>query len=392
MKHETQPVIVHLVHSLQGGGTERTLVSLLRSFDPDSFRHIVVTHREAGSLSSQLPGHVACRPLDACGTSRGTCLSLARLLRGWKTRVIHARNTGCWADAILAGAVTRGVRVVLGFHGLETRAPLSGRQRRIVRWGLRGGAGFTSVSMAGKRQLCEQAGVAPDRVEVLPNGIDLTRFTKLDNASRESVRHALGIEPDAFLVGTVGSLTPVKRHDLLLHALARVSKTLKNIRLVVVGDGPLQGTLREQALAEGISEIVTLAGTRADVPELLGAMDLYVCSSESEGMNNALLEAMAAGLPIVATDVGDNASMVREGVEGRIVQPGSAVALSDAVIQLVESPAMLSRLAAAARLRANRYDLQTTVSLYEQYYLALVADRVGAGSCPAWPRACHPVA
>ncbi len=316
---------------------------------------------------------------------------MARLLRGWKARVIHARNTGCWADAILAGAVTRGVRVVLGFHGLETCAPLSGRQRRMVRWGLRTGAGFTSVSMAGKRQLCEQAGVAPDRVEVLPNGVDLTRFTKLDNPSRESVRHGLGIRQDAFLVGTVGSLTPVKRHDVLLHALARASKTLKNIRLVVVGDGPLQATLKEQAQAEGISEIVTFTGTCANVPELLGAMDLYVCSSESEGMNNALLEAMAAGLPIVTTDVGDNALVAREGVEGWIVEPGSAASLSDAVIQLVETPVMRSRLAAAARLRANQYDLQTTASLYEQYYRTLVADRISACACPALPAACHPV-
>ena len=149
MPRSTRPVIVHLVHSLEGGGTERTLLSLLRSFDPEAFKHIVVTLRDAGSLSSRLPEHVGCRPLAVRGRSWGAWFQLARVIRAHKATLIHARNTGCWADAVLAGMLTRGVRVVLGFHGLQTREPLNRRHRRVVAWALSAGARFTTDCVLG---------------------------------------------------------------------------------------------------------------------------------------------------------------------------------------------------------------------------------------------------
>jgi glycosyltransferase involved in cell wall biosynthesis len=379
------------MNSLGGGGTERTLLALLRAFDTEPIKHIVVTLREAGCLSAQLPGHVACRPLAVRGRSRTAWLTLTRLLRAWQADVIHARNTGCWTDAVLAGLMTRGVRVVLGFHGLQTREPFDRRRRRIVAIGMRAGARFTSVSEAGRRQLCEQASVTPNRIEVLPNGVDLFRFADPDEAIRESIRCELGYERDAFVIGAVGSLTPVKRHDVLLSAFARAAKTVKNIRLLLVGDGPLRATLTGQARTEGVEDRVTFAGTCEDVPALLAGMDVHVCTSESEGMNNALLEAMAAGLPVIATDVGDNALVVRDGVEGRIIQSGSWASLADAIVQLDGAPEMRSRFAEAARIRAKQYDFQKTVRMYEQYYRGLIAEPVTGPLRPIVPSTCQSV-
>ena len=373
MQPEGRPTIVHLVHSLEGGGTERTLLSLLRSFDPEPIKHSVVTLREAGSLSGQLPSHVACRPLAIRGRSRTAWFGLARLLRVWRTAVIHARNTCCWSDAVLAGVAARKVRVVLGFHGLQTCEPFSPRHRRIVAVGLRAGARLTSVSEAGRRRLCEQTSAPPGRVDLLPNGVDLSRFADPHDARRASIRKELRVDRDAFVIGAVGSLTPVKRHDVLLSAVARAAKTVDNMHLLIVGDGPLRATLTRQAQADGIEDRVTFAGTREDVPALLAAMDVHVCASESEGMSNALLEGLAAGLPIIATDVGDNALVVRDGVEGRIIQPGSGTSLADLIVQLANNPEMRRRFATAAKTRAKQYDFQETVHLYERYYHGLLA-------------------
>jgi len=177
MDIDNHPVIVHVVHSLQGGGTEHMLVALLRASDPARFRHVVVTLREAGSLSTRLPDHVACRAIAARGRSWSSGLALARTTRDCRAAVIHARNTGCWFDATVAGLLTPRCRLVLGFHGLKTDRALGRRQRRCARCAALLGARFVSVSEAGRRQLCDQAGIRADRIEVLRNGVNLRLWT-----------------------------------------------------------------------------------------------------------------------------------------------------------------------------------------------------------------------
>lgn len=369
MEPDPFPTIVHLVHSLEGGGTERTLVALLSRFDPTKLRHIVVTQRSAGSLSSELPGHVSCRPLGALGRSRSTAIRLGRLLREWRPSVIHARNTGSWADAIIATFLRRRTRLLLGFHGLETREPFSRRQQRIAKLGLRAGAMFTSVSNAGKRQLNNQARIPLEQVEVLANGVDLSRYSARSDAVRCGTRSELGITGDAIVVGTVGSLTSVKGHKSIIRAVARASRLSNAVRLVVVGDGPLRAELMAEAREAGIDDLVVFTGRREDLPTLYSGMDVFVCGSESEGMNNAVLEAAATGLPIVATDVGDNAEVIRDNVEGLIVPARDHRMMGDALAMLVRDPALRGRLGAAARHRAADYDFRHTVRSYEEFYL-----------------------
>ncbi|MGB2987120.1 MAG: glycosyltransferase [Phycisphaerae bacterium] len=372
MSRDNRPVIVHVVHSLEGGGTERTLVALLHAFDPSRFRHAVVTLRAAGSLSARLPDHVACRPLVASGRSWSTGLRLAQLTRHWGAAVIHARNTGCWSDATGAGLLTPHTRLVLGFHGLETAGPFNQRHRRLARWALLAGARFTSVSEAGRRQLRDQARIPTDRITLLRNGVELHSFGQLDEAARKRTRAAFQWDDTTFVVGTVGSLTPVKGHITLIRAVARVRQPVPNIRLLIVGDGPQRASLEQQAQVEGVGDRVHFLGWREDVSRLMDCMDVYVCSSASEGMNNALLEAMAAGLPIIATDVGDNAAMIRDGVEGQIVKPGSFEAIANTLAIFARSPDLRQRFATAAKTRANDYDFDEKVRAYEAYYQALL--------------------
>ena len=370
-----RPTIVHVLHSLEGGGTERTLVRLLRSFDPTRFRHVVVTLREAGTLTSQLPDHVAVRPLHCAGRSWTAGFRLWNVARAFGADAIHARNTCCWADATLAGMLLPRTRLFLGFHGLEGAKPFSLRQRRLARWALRTGGSFTSVSEAGCRKLCEETAVPRGRVDLLRNGVDLSRFHGQPEAIRSGLRATFRFDRRAFVVGTVGSLTPVKEHRVLIQALSRLLRSAPHVRLLIVGDGPLRASLERQVQVAGLEDQVCFTGWREDVPGLLASMDAYVCCSGSEEMNNALLEAMAAGLPVVTTDVGDHGIIIRDNVEGFVVRPGSPSRIADALARLVRRSAEPERFGRAARARAQEYDFDRTVRAYEAYYERKISAR-----------------
>jgi glycosyltransferase involved in cell wall biosynthesis len=354
---------------------ERTLVSLLSRFRGGGLRHAVVTLRDAGTLSERLPAEVACFPIRAVGRSWSAGLELARVARVWNASVLHARGVGCWNDAILAGVLARRSRIVLGFHGLEASASFGVRHRRSAKWGLLLGARFASVSESGVRQLHNELHIPLDRIGVLRNGVCLESFTRRDPTTQRRLREELGLAEDAFVVGIVGSLTAVKRHDVLIDAAARVASNRSRIALLVVGEGPLRSRLERQARSAGIADRVRFAGRREDIAEVLSSIDLYVCSSASEGMSNALLEAMAAGLPIVTTDVGDNGLVLRDGIDGLVIEPGSAEALAGAIGTLISQPDALARLGTAARGRAGAFDLNRAAARYEAYYEALASDR-----------------
>ncbi|MGD2107895.1 MAG: glycosyltransferase [Phycisphaerae bacterium] len=376
------PLVVHLVHSLTGGGTEQTLLALLNAFDPDRLCHSVVTLRAAGDLAARLPDHVACRPLDIPNRSRIAWYSLARILRDWRPAILHARNTGTFWDASIAATLTRSTRLVLGYHGLETPGPFNQRQRVVIRLAGPAGARFTTVSHAGARQLHQWAHVPQRRIHLVPNGVDLARFTRHDPADAARTRQNLGLSPDSFVIGTVGSLTPVKRQDLLIDAFAAATRELPRAHLLLVGDGPLRAKLDEHARKAGVPERVRFTGWRDDVPALLNGMDAFVCCSASEGMSNSVLEALAAGLPIIATDVGDNPVLVRDNRAGRIVPPNDPAALANALRDLGSSPELRRQYARAARTRAADFRFDRTVAAYENYYESLLAPRTVTRRAP----------
>lgn len=371
---DPRPAILHVVNSLEGGGTERTLATLLCGLKPDSYRHVVVTMRRAGSLSARLPDHVGCVAIGARDRCWTASLELARIARQTSARLIHARNTGCWPDAVIARVLTPNTRMLLGFHGLESDELFSNAHRRWIRLAQLCGARFTSVSAAGKRQLHEQADVPMDRVDVVRNGVDLARFQVSNDEARRRVRAEWQLDDVTFVVGMVGSLTPVKGHIDLVEAIRRTATRFPNICAIVIGDGPLHSEIVHEVQRAGMASRFRFLGHREDVPSLLSGMDAFACTSHSEGMNNALLEAMAAGLAVVATDVGDNAVIARCGVEGWIVPPRNRVALAGALQNLIENPSTRQGFAQAARSRAMEFSLAKMTRSYQRFYDTIMAE------------------
>ncbi|MGH8212207.1 MAG: glycosyltransferase [Rhodanobacteraceae bacterium] len=216
-----------------------------------------------------------------------------------------------------------------------------------------------------------------DRAKLIciPNGVDTQRFVPLPEAKRTVARAELGFADDDLLVGCVANLYPVKRHSDLVEAFARVYSALPTARLLLVGDGPLRSTLERQITRHGLGDAARLLGDRDDIASLLPIMDVFILASSSEGLSNAILEAQACALPVIATRVGGNPDLVDENC-GRLVAPAQPAALAAAMLGLLRDPALRSRLGAAARARVEpKHSLQGMVDSYLRLYQDMAGDR-----------------
>ncbi len=194
-------------------------------------------------------------------------------------------------------------------------------------------------------------GVPRARMQCIRNGVDTARFVPADAALRAHLRERLGFGAGDFVVGCVSRLTPVKRHAALVDAFARLHAAVPQARLVLVGDGPERGNIEARIAAAGINGAVRLLGDLADVADVLPALDACALVSETEGMSNAILEAMACGLPVVATAVGGNPELVAHEHTGLLVPLGDADALVDALSRLAREPDFARACGARARER-----------------------------------------
>ncbi|HEY2395354.1 MAG TPA: glycosyltransferase [Rudaea sp.] len=212
------------------------------------------------------------------------------------------------------------------------------------------------------------------RCRTIPNGVDTTRFRPIDHDQRRALRSALGFENDhACLIGCVASFTPVKRHDVLVAAFAQVLARHSNAHLVLVGDGPLRQDIEARTSALGIAAGVHFAGARADVERILPALDLFVLASSTEGMSNAILEAQACGLPVIAGAVGGNTELVRPNVTGVLVMSGTVDAYAQALSDLVGDAPRRRRMGIAARDHAEQHgSVEAMAASYERLYRELM--------------------
>jgi glycosyltransferase involved in cell wall biosynthesis len=217
------------------------------------------------------------------------------------------------------------------------------------------------------------AGISPAKLAVMPNGI---APAEVDHADVERTRRSLGWPENVRIVGTVGRLSTIKRQDLLLRAFARLYRVRSEARLLVVGDGPEAAALRLLSAALGIASAVHFAGYQQRPEAYLRLMDVFALSSDSEGMPMALLEAWAAGVPVVSTSVGGIPELIEEGCTGLLVAPGDDDALAAALEELVADPARARALGEAGRAEVERnFGLDRAAAAYEAAYCGCATTR-----------------
>lgn len=361
------------------GGAERLAVQIATGLDPERFESHFCASRHDASQRADEGTHRARESLDAAGVRflgvpRETKLdmwkwaALPRYLRRESIDVLHAHKHGSNVWGAGLGRLARVPVVVAHEHSwsFEGRPLRRFLDREVV---ARGSDAFVAVSRADRDRMISVERVPAESVVFVPNGAP----SRDDDGPVADVRAELGIPAGAPLIGSVGFLRRQKRFDLLIRAIARVSGTVPDVHAVIAGEGDERPALEALIAELGVEDRVKLLGRRLDVPDVLAALDVAVCSSEFEGSPLSVMEYMEAGLPVVGAAVGGVPDLIEDGVHGRIVPPLDDAALATAIADLLADPDARRRMGEAGHERRRaEFDLSVTVRRFEELYVELL--------------------
>jgi len=379
-----KPLIVHVVYRFDVGGMENGIVNLI-NYLPDEFAdHCVV------ALTNVAPSFAArLRRKDvqvlAMHKPAGQMLpflpKLVSLIRTLRPAIFHTRNIGTLEAQLSAWFAGTPVRLH-GEHGWDI-GDLVGENSKML-WIRRMMKIFVhhqvALSDPTYRYLRDRVGVKEGRLSSICNGVDTSRFFPPDD--RSSTRSEIVetdhtarrvIAQDSFVVGAIGRLAAVKNLPMLVDAFADLRRRNKSFRaqgrLAIVGDGPYLIELNRRLSSLGIADVTWVAGARNDIPNCLRAIDVLCLPSLAEGISNAILEAMACGVPVIATDVGGNRELVEDGVTGILVPTNDAPSMSAAIERFYMDASARRAAGAAARSRAvTHFSLESMVTKYHHLY------------------------
>lgn len=366
MTDRTPTRVLQVVLSLDPGGTERLVLDLTTRLHEETAMRVCCLDREGAWAAALADARIG---VDVLGRRPGFNPQLgariAAIARAHRATVIHAHHYSPFVYAAIARCFSPRVRLVFTEHGRVSDAPPSAKRRvanRLVLSHLP--TRVFAVSEDLKRHIVLE-GFNREQVDVIYNGIDVRPAA--DASARMRIRRALGVLPDTLLIGTIARLDPVKDLATLLRAAA-IAGHRQPTAVAIVGDGPERGMLEALAAQLSIAPRVTFLGHRDDARDWLAGCDIFVNSSISEGVSLTILEAMAAGLPIVATAVGGTPEVVTETC-GWLVPPRDPQALADAILVAGADPNRRDAVGRAARARVDaRFTLDRMVREYRDVY------------------------
>jgi sugar transferase (PEP-CTERM/EpsH1 system associated) len=370
--------VLHVVEALGvGGGVENGIANLIESMDRKRFEHVLCS---VFRLGPQVERYPLDRVRLLCLAQKQRKFSvqigpLAEMIRHVKPNIVHSRNWGA-LEAVLAGRWVRCGSVIHSEHGVEFNpAKDPWRRRWFRRLAFEMADRVFSVSSQLRDALARRTGFPLRKIGVIRNGVDTQRF-RPDPAVRRRFRSELGIGQQEFCVGCVGRLSRIKDYPTMLRAAEVLSVSGSCWRLLIAGSGPEVTALEELAARPALRGRVRFLGPSDRVPEFLSAIDAYVLPSLSEGISNSLLEAMAVGLPVVASDTGGNPEVVVEGESGLLFPVGDHERLGEHLVLLCGDNDLRQRLGRAALRRIHEhFSLNSMVEQYEQMYEGLAARR-----------------
>lgn len=382
--------ILHLITQLELGGAQENTLYTVSHLDPARFEPVLAAgpggllDERARALDGVpfLTVRLLARPLRP-HRDLAALAGLVALFRRLRPHIVHTHSSkagilGRWAAA-MAGVPVR----LHSVHGFGFHAG----GRSVLRRALVGAERLTApltthwivVSRANLEQGAALGLLDPARTTLIRSGIDLGRFSA--GGDGERVRRELGLRSGQPLVGAVSCLKPQKAPLDLVEVAARVARDLPEARFALAGDGELRGAVEDAVAARGLAGRFHLLGWRRDVPDLLAAIDLLLHTARWEGLPRVLPEALAAGRPVVATDVDGAREAVEEGVTGHLRAPGDVEGLAGCIVALLRDPERRARMGERGRRSVGEFDIRDMVRRQEDLYLALAA-RAGLQSAP----------
>ena len=381
MSEAAPPLVLHVIHHLVVGGMENGLVNLINTMPPERFRHAIACVEDYSDFRQRLE-----RPdVDVIAMHRSHIGTWAlrrqffHLCRRLRPAIVHSRGLS-GLDALMPARLAGVRRCTHGEHGWDVN-DLGGRAWKpalLRRLHAPLVDRYITVSKDLERYLVERIGIAPARITQIYNGVDTERF--YPGAGRTNTLIARGAaHPDSIVIGTVGRIQAVKDQETLVRAFAALVRSTpganERLRLAIVGDGPLLSNLRGLVDSLGIGSLAWLPGAAADVPEVIRAFDVFVLPSLAEGISNTILEAMATGLPVLATATGGNLELIEDGRTGRFFAPRDVESLTRLLADYVADPsARLEHARRARQVAVERYGLAGMVDNYQAVYEQLASN------------------
>lgn len=373
-----KPVLGYVVNSLNPGGTEKLVVEMSRAFRQE-YEVQVYCLDEPGLWAGELRREgVAVHCLwRQPGLDLAVARRLAHSFRAAGTHIVHAHQCTAWFYGALARIACQRPRLLLEEHGRfypEADRPLRRLVNRLVIRRLT--HQFVAVSADIRERLERFEGLDSRQIDVVYNGV--TPPPIIDGHRRASLRAELGLSPEDIVIGTVGRFDPIKNLPMLVESLASASRRNSRVRGLLVGDGPQFARVQEMVSQQGLDGRVVLTGFREDARILTQCMDLFVLASLSEGTSMALLEAMAAAVPVAVTAVGGNPEIVLGGSTGWTVPSGDVASLARVLEEGAASPELRVRFGEAGRARFQaQFTFDGMIARYREIYRQLLrAPRV----------------
>jgi glycosyltransferase involved in cell wall biosynthesis len=306
-----------------------------------------------------------------------TLATLVRLMRRMRPHIVHTHTAKAGFVGRLAAVLCRVPVVVHTFHGHVFQGYFGETKTRLFigleRLAARGSDVILTISQRLKDDLVAYRIAPEEKIKIVPLGLKLLRLTDLE-ALRGSFRQEGGFSTETPLVGIIGRLVPIKNHELFLAAASRVSQARPEVRFVIVGDGERRAALEALVGQLGLADRVWFAGWRDDLPRIYADLDALVISSNNEGTPVSIIEAMAARVPVVATEVGGVPDLLRDGQLGTLVPPEDAEALAEAILATLSAP-LQPRLAEAQEWALARYEADRLIADIRQLYGDLLKQK-----------------
>ncbi len=365
--------IAFLVHTYGFGGLENMVTNLVNHLDPNRFESTIISFAPLQPLDNRVDlSRTQVISLNKKGGNNPVLIyKIYQLLKRIRADIVQTHNWGTAVEGIIGAKIARIQGIVHAERGTIEDKERNVKLQRFL-WGF--ADQVLSVSEGHRKKVTNIVGFPNERMKVIVNGVDTERFFP-NPTIKAVIRQKLGLKTNSLCIGTVGSLRFVKNQSLLIKACKAVLSQFDQVEVLIVGAGPLVSQLKLEVKTLGLSEKIRFVGVQPDIPEILNALDIFVLPSRSEGMPNAVLEAMACGVPVISTSVGGVPEVIESEKNGILIASEDEQHLVQVLKELVQNHKKRFSLGIEGRKRVESYfSLKKMVAEYEILYEALLLN------------------